>query len=270
VIARRPDGYHELETLFLALPWGDHVEVERRSEPGIRLRVDGDADGVPADASNLAFRAGAAWLEAAGSAFDGGLDIRLAKRIPPGAGLGGGSSDAGTVLRLLDEAFGAVDRDALRRVAEALGADVPFFLGGETLAIGRGRGDEIESLGGSPPEQVVVILSGRVHETARVFAEVTSTGSSRNLARMHAALRTGDPQRLRAAHHNALREPAIRAYPEFGGWIAEVEGRLGRSPCMTGTGSTLYDLPEPGEARDVLRRLEGLDARLVLVQEPLP
>lgn len=227
--------------------------------------MSGDAAGVPDDETNLARRAASAWLDAAGSGFAGGLTIRLTKQIPAGAGLGGGSSDAGAVLRLLEAEHGSIGREALARIAARLGADVPFFVAGHALALGRGRGDLVEALPGTPPREVVLILPGTVHDTGRVFARVSHLGRSGRLEDARAALEAGDAAGMRAAHHNALKGPAIRAYPAFGTLLEEVERRLGRPPAMTGTGSTLYDLPDPGEAQDVLRRLEGLDARCLVV-----
>ena len=173
VLGQRPDGYHDLETLFLALDWGDEVEVRPRSEAGVTLHLAGGAGGeVPEGAENLAARAATAWLEAlaaSGRNAPAGLEVRLAKRIPVGGGLGGGSSDAGTVLRLanaLPGVTGLAHQD-LERVARGLGADVPFFLTGGA-AVGRGRGDEIQALPRSPRFDVVLIHPPWGHATAQV------------------------------------------------------------------------------------------------------
>ena len=112
MVGRRPDGYHELESLFLPLDLADEValDVEDAAATRVVLELAGEAAGIPADAENLAVRAAKRFLEAAG--LRRALRIRLAKRIPAAAGLGGGSSDAGAVLRGL---AGALPRRLARR-----------------------------------------------------------------------------------------------------------------------------------------------------------
>jgi 4-diphosphocytidyl-2-C-methyl-D-erythritol kinase len=155
VLAPRPDGYHEIETLFQAVELADRLEVARTSG-GIELEVE-DADLGPA-AENLVHRAAQTYLEHTGLPF--GVQVRLQKRIPAGAGLGGGSSDAAAVLRALEiladgEGLGA---SRLSELGSELGSDVPFFLGGSTLAVGRGRGERLEPRVALPAASVVVVL----------------------------------------------------------------------------------------------------------------
>jgi 4-diphosphocytidyl-2-C-methyl-D-erythritol kinase len=268
VRGKRADGYHELETLFLALAWGDDVDLYPLDEPGVVLNISGDV-AVPAGPDNLAVRAAEAWFEAAGerSPF-AGARIRLVKRIPVGGGLGGGSSDAAAVLRLLQERAGPEARLAdedLLRVARGLGADVPFFLSGGA-AVGRGRGDEIEPLPHVRPLTFVLVTPPWAHETATVFrfaGQRLRPIPPGGLALAIAALRSGSPERVRAAHENALALAAMRAYPAFTRFTSEVERALGRAPCLSGTGATLFDVPDAGEADVVVQRLRNLPARVV-------
>jgi 4-diphosphocytidyl-2-C-methyl-D-erythritol kinase len=266
----RPDGYHELATLFLALLWGDDVAARPSTVPGVRLAVEGDPS-VPDGDENLAARAARAFLDAArkaGRTPPAGADLALVKRVPVGAGLGGGSSDAAAVLRELDRRAGPLDPEALLEAAKALGADVPFFLRGGA-AIGRGRGDEIEPVAKPPPLEVVLVIPAWGHETKRVFTFVgrrIHAAPRDGLERAVEALASGIPERIRDAHFNALAVPAMAAYPEYLRFTSSVERALGRPPCMSGSGSALFDVPDPGETDDVLRRLEGLPARLVAVR----
>ena len=132
VLFRRPDGYHELDSVFSAIDLFDTVTIEKSSE--ITLEVEGSD--VAADESNLAWKAA--------RALGLGARIQLTKRIPAGAGLGGGSSDAAAVLLGLHELYEKPVRiPELTKVARALGADVPFFLHGG-LARCRGIGDLVE------------------------------------------------------------------------------------------------------------------------------
>lgn len=156
VLHRRPDGFHELESLFQAIDLCDRVVVARGGE-GVRLLVEGPDLG-PVE-QNLAHRAARAFLDALGEGSGSGVAIRLEKRIPAGAGLGGGSSDAAAVLRCMNTLWGdplaAADLSA---VGASLGSDVPFFLGGCALAWGRGRGEELVGLPPLPVARMVVVL----------------------------------------------------------------------------------------------------------------
>lgn len=264
----RPDGYHELETLFVALEFGDELEVAPEPVDGVRLTLTGGGE-VPAGPENLAVRAAEAWREAVGARSTWrGLSIQLIKRIPVGGGLGGGSSDAAATLRALQGLAPEATRlphEELAALAGRLGADVPFFLTGGA-AVGRGRGDQIEALPGVPPVEVVLITPPWGHETARVFrhaGERLRPLAPGGLAAAVAALRSGRPERIRAAHENALALAAMRAYPAFTRFTSEVERALGRPPCLSGSGSTLYDVPDPGEAEAVARRVRHLTSRVV-------
>jgi 4-diphosphocytidyl-2-C-methyl-D-erythritol kinase len=160
ILERRPSGFHDLETLFQAVALHDDLVVRRRPEQGVALRVRGADVGPPAD--NLVTRAATAFLEAAGgngSVDLEGVEIELVKRIPAGAGLGGGSSDAGATLRALAALFpGLVPTARLRSLAADLGSDVPFFTGTAGLALGRGRGERLTPLAPLPPAPVLLAL----------------------------------------------------------------------------------------------------------------
>jgi 4-diphosphocytidyl-2-C-methyl-D-erythritol kinase len=149
VLRRRHDGYHEIETVLQALDIYDQVGVtlgeERLSgEPDIAMTVTGDADGIPADETNLCWRAAALFCRK--RRVSGQLTIRLDKAIPAAAGLGGGSSDAAAVLVACDRLFGAgLEPAELEAMGAELGADVPFFVRGGT-ALGRGIGATLTAL----------------------------------------------------------------------------------------------------------------------------
>jgi 4-diphosphocytidyl-2-C-methyl-D-erythritol kinase len=152
VLGKREDGFHEVRTVLQAIDLCDEVEVEAARE--ISLVVE-PAGAVPVE-GNLVLRAAEALREATGVA--GGAAIRLRKRIPVAAGLGGGSSDAAATLLALRQLWD-VDRDksVIYRIAASLGSDVPFFLRGGT-AVGSGRGDALELLP-MPVERFAVVVT---------------------------------------------------------------------------------------------------------------
>ena len=267
IVGRRADGYHDLSTLFQTVDWGDTVVLDRSPLPVFDCDAEGlEIPGAPDD--NLALRAVKAYF-AAGALF-GGASVHIEKRIPIGAGLGGGSSDAATVLRLLEDETRAVGEARLLTVAAKLGADVPFLLKGGT-AVGSGRGDEIRPLAAAPPVEFVLIMPPFATETAKVYARAAERlrrAPKGGLEHAIAALASGVPSRIREAHHNDLAEAALRAVPELLWFTSKVERLLGRAPCMTGSGSTLFDVPEPGEAADVVARLVSLEGRREIVHTP--
>lgn len=137
VIGRREDGYHLLQSVFVLLDWCDTLHFERRSDGALNRRDLTEA--LPAD--DLCLRAARALQQASGSSF--GADISIAKAVPWGAGLGGGSSDAASTLLALNRLWGLNwSRQRLQQIALPLGADLPFFIGGQNAFVG-GIGEEL-------------------------------------------------------------------------------------------------------------------------------
>lgn len=172
VTGRRPDGYHTLESLFALLDFGDTLTLERRADDAV-LRTN-DVPGVPAEA-DLTLRAALALQRATGTRQ--GVAVTVAKRIPQGAGLGGGSSDAASMLLALNRLW-ALDlpRARLAEIAATLGADVPFFVGGQN-AIARGVGEVLAPV--TLPPLWLALAFPPVHvATAGIFAAPELTRST--------------------------------------------------------------------------------------------
>lgn len=146
ILRRRPDGFHELSTVFVALDWGDELTLEPAPGSEDVLEAVGPfAEETPADASNLVLRAATLLRERTGGRVPP-VRMRLHKRIPPQSGLGGGSSNAAAALVGLDELFALqTDRETLARIAAELGSDCAFFLDGGTQAA-TGRGEDRKSV----------------------------------------------------------------------------------------------------------------------------
>ena len=141
VVGRLPSGFHELKTIFATVSVHDTIEL---TETRGAISVQCDHPGVPNDETNLAHRAAALMREISGR--KSGVAIKIRKRIAMGGGLGGGSSNAATVLRALDATWGlGLGPTGLLEAAKSLGADVPYFLVGGP-ALGLGRGDDIHPL----------------------------------------------------------------------------------------------------------------------------
>jgi 4-diphosphocytidyl-2-C-methyl-D-erythritol kinase len=165
ILSKETSGYHGIETIFTLLDLADELTVERRGR-GIELVVEGAETG-PVE-SNLAFRAADLVLEATGRRF--GVGMRLVKRIPVAAGLGGGSSDGAAALHAVNRLAGdAVPRPEVLQLATRLGADVPFFASGAPLALAWGRGERMFRLPPPPAAPVLLVLPDFGVSTARAY-----------------------------------------------------------------------------------------------------
>ncbi len=287
VLRRRADRFHELRTIFQTIDLADEVEI-LPGEEGVALEVTGGS-GLPADQSNLAWRAAAGFLARWGRAGEG-VQIRLRKRIPIGGGLGGGSSNAATVLAgmtvLLGRSPGTTE---LAGLAAELGSDVPFFLHGGT-ALGTGRGEIIEQLPDpvAPPLELWLAVPPVAVATAAVFAAhrlpTQPDGGSSRPARGEGA--PGRVDGLPAAWQallgsNDLEPTCLALYPQ----VRDVYNHLSDSGAvavrLSGSGSTIFALfadraagQEAGDrlendtiwlpvktlSRDEWRRRSGLEA----------
>jgi 4-diphosphocytidyl-2-C-methyl-D-erythritol kinase len=253
VLGRRDDGYHEIETLMTPVDLFDEI-VLRRRPAGIGLRCD--VSWVPDGPDNLAWRA----AERALRRFDlpGGISIRLTKRIPAGAGLGGGSSDAAAVLAGVPRLFGRTPSPAeIQEEAAALGSDVPFFLHGAP-AICRGRGEIVEPLEDFPVRHYVLVVPGLQVDTKAVYdwlrLKLTAAEDPRKIV---PGLLMGEDCRVaERAWFNGLEEAAFQRYPELRALRGELERWAGRVVRMTGSGSGLFMSATDGkEATDLAAAL---------------
>lgn len=264
---RRPDGYHLLESLFAPLDLTDRLRVEVGSPaPGptgqrVSLRVSGErAAGVPADASNLVVRAAEAFLAAA-ERPDLGVAIELEKRVPAQAGLGGGSSDAGAVLRALGALLpGAVAQPALAAMALRLGADVPFFLDPRPAWV-RGIGEQIEPLPGLAPLVLLLVHPGAGLSTAAVYAAFDAIAGALTPPACGPTVTPPEgplePETLARLLENDLEPAALRLCPPLLRLRQRIAGAGALAVGMSGSGPTLFGVfsDEPA-ARQAAARMD--------------
>jgi len=245
----RSDGYHEVTTVMQTLSLSDSLKCS----PAERLDVVVDPDiGVPVS-ENLIYKAAVAL----GAALDRSPDVRIeaVKRIPHGAGLGGGSSDAAATLRMLAQHFGiAPESPVLLEAARSVGADVAFFLSGGTALLG-GRGDEIQTHLPTPEVDVVLIKPEDSISTAAAYKAFDDIGSSKHgdQARLLDACERNDRLALAQSIHNDFTDAAISLCPE----IADVldvcvthDGVLGCA--VSGSGSAVFAICVDAQAAERL------------------
>lgn len=215
---RRPDGFHDLTTVYQAVGLYDDVVLERAA--GLTVEVTGeDVDRVPTDDSNLAVRAVRLLAEHTGQSPDVAISIR--KGIPVAGGCAGGSADAAAALVGCDVLWGTgLTRDELGAVAARIGSDVPFSLHGGT-ALGTGRGEQLTPVLGQGTYSWVLALPEGGLSTPEVYAqldrqrETGPVGVVRDPAEVLTALRSGDAVALGRALGNDLQAAAVALRPEL-------------------------------------------------------
>ena len=261
VLELRDDGYHELRTLFQSIDLTDEVRASPRSDGQIVLRVVPD-DVVAAGESNLVLRAANALREWAG--VSAGAQLELIKRIPVGAGLGGGSADAAATLVLLD-ALWALDLgpEALGEIAAGIGADVPFFLCGGT-ALGIGRGDELHPLPDLENYAVVVCLPQLEVPTAEVFSQFDCRLTSEVLdatvyAFVAGRMEAGKERPPWERFFNDLEPVVIARWPEIDRVLQALRATRPLHSAVTGSGAAVFAVYSGTEA--ALRAVVDLDDR---------
>lgn len=255
VTGRRADGFHELLSVAAPLAWGDTVSVEAG---GRMFSVECDAEGIPTDASNLAIRAAAAFAQAAG--WEGGARFAITKRIPAGAGLGGGSSDAASVLMALNSlAGGPLGAAGLSRAASTVGSDCALFLSGGPVVM-RGRGERVEAL----PEAASVRMRGRRILVFKPGFAIPTAWAYGRLAASAGGYAPGPWAEERLASwiagpapaedllFNSMEPPAFGKFPSIPILLDSIRSRFGVAAGMSGSGSACFALlPEDADAGPV-------------------
>ncbi len=263
ILGRRPDGFHDLETLFHPVPLCDELTFETAAEAGIRFTCDHPE--LPTDRSNLVVRAAERFLEE--SRLSGqGVRIHLAKRIPLAAGLGGGSSNAAQTLTGLNDLLGCpLPPEALDRIAAALGSDVNFFLQDRPArATGRGeRVEPVEAFGSLKGCGLILYHPGFGISTAWAYRELARypdalNGRPGRVERLERALRSGDLAEAGRQFYNSLEAPALHKYPVLGLYQSFFREHGAWASLMSGSGSTTFALfPDETTARSAVVPFEA-------------
>jgi 4-diphosphocytidyl-2-C-methyl-D-erythritol kinase len=228
VLGRRPDGFHDIETLMAPLDLADRLEVDLKDSPGVDFSCSDSS--LPMDGSNLVCKAVAAFSHAIGRDF--GVRIHLEKNIPHGAGLGGGSSDAAAVLKALNELLGVgFSVEELENLAASIGSDVPFFIRC-VPAICRGRGERIEPVAGIRGAEILLVKPPFPVSTAWAYGAWAAAPKSDA---------TFAPKFGSISMVNDLEAPVFSKHlqlPVLKRWLAAQHGVV--AAMMSGSGSTVF------------------------------
>jgi 4-diphosphocytidyl-2-C-methyl-D-erythritol kinase len=237
VLRRTAGGYHELRTILQSIALHDTLTFEAGSGP---FRLECDDLGCPADRTNLVWRAAETMVRAAGGrGVPRDIIIRIAKRIPMQAGLGGGSSDAAAALRGFAALWRVKIPDArMHAMAAALGADVPFFLEGGTV-LGLERGDRVFPLIDRPRAWVTLVIPSFGVSTREAYGWFDEARSARRDRRRPAPARAGLHEPA-----NDLQPAVVRRHPEIGRIAAALRREGAIEAAMSGSGSAVFALFE--------------------------
>jgi 4-diphosphocytidyl-2-C-methyl-D-erythritol kinase len=247
ILGRRPDGFHELETILHPVNVCDRLTFERDAH-GIKLMCD-DAT-LPTDGQNLVHRATTAFLQAA--KITDGVRIHLEKKIPLAAGLGGGSGNAATTLLALNELFDRpLASEKLHELATALGSDVPFFLQNKP-ALATGRGEKIQPLEDFPALRgrafLLIhpgfgILTAWAYQALARFPEALN-GRPGRAQKLISKLQTGGLHAAGGEFYNSLEAPAFEKFPVLALFLEFLRVNGAHAALMSGSGSTTFAIAE--------------------------
>lgn len=242
ILSREPGGYHQLETLFQRIALADSVTVRTG---GAGRSLDCSITNLGPTERNLAWRAAAAYADAAGGPAN--FHIEIEKRIPVGGGLGGGSADAAAVLRALNAlAEAPLDERTLAAVAFSLGADVPYLLSTHALALGSGRGERLLPLEPLPSREVVLAVPPFGVSSADAFGWFDEQKASRRSG-TRATLAAGrqlEWRTIAALAANDLEDAVVAHHPEIGSLRDSLRKSGALVAQMSGSGSTVFGVFE--------------------------
>lgn len=232
--AARADGYHQVRTVLQAIDLHDTLTFTARPGP---FTIRCEAEGVPTDSRNLIWKAAFELSRAMGRSTVDGIDVRLDKRIPTEAGLGGGSANAAAALRALNVLWDAgLDSIGLSAVARLVGSDVPFFLVGGA-AYGSGRGDDLLPLADLRPFHVVLAKPGFGVPTPAAYGWFDLDGAVQDAPRSLAAW----PEAALSVR-NDLEPPVARRHPLVAELVEAFEQAGAAAAAMSGSGSCVFGL----------------------------
>ena len=268
ILSRRPDSYHEIESLLVAVSLYDTLQFE--NEPTGEIRLECEEAGLPTGPGNLVYRA--ASLLRARSARKAGAAIRLQKRIPIAAGLAGGSSDAAATIAGLNELWHlGLSTGQMMSVGAELGSDVAFFFS-TPAAWCTGRGEVVTRLSLKYPLWFVLLCPPFGLATADVYRATTVPDRVEDSSLFLSAARAGDVDEIGRRMHNRLQEAAEKLCPALRRYQARLKSFGPAGQMMSGSGASLFALcRNQEEAQAIARGLrvgseEGMDQRVFIVR----
>ncbi len=245
ILGKRPDGYHQLATVMQAIGLWDTLTISiRDAAASARINLHTEGWPVPRHGENLCCRAARTFLDAVGQDWQVEICIRLLKRIPPGGGLGGGSSNAAAVLTALNVATGCpLDEEELLELGAHIGSDVPFFLSSASTALATGRGEQIRPLRSVAGIWFVVAWPGEPVSTRWAYSQISgddfSDGSFTNSLE-EAIAEEKDILSAPELGYNAFFRPVTRARADIGRLVELLKSIGARQVGLAGSGACVW------------------------------
>ncbi len=268
VLAKRPDGYHELRMIMQSIGLYDEIRLTVTQEPGIRLRTD--APGLPTDRRNLAYRAATLLMEEFG--IGQGLEISLNKKIPMAAGLAGGSADAAAVLKGVSQLFGLnLSMEELQKRGVQLGADIPYCLMMGT-ALAEGIGEKLTRLPDAPACHVLLAKPPIEVSTGFVYGNLKADRLKEHpdIDGQIAAIHDENFEKMAELMGNVLETVTIPAHPVIQELKDEMRSLGAVGAMMSGSGPTVFGLfdeeDRAGEAYERMKHNRGDDCEVILTR----
>jgi len=249
VLGKRPDGYHELDTVFQTISLHDSITFAITDDPQITLTCDDPS--LPVDEQNLVWRAAADLQKRA--AIKKGARIRLEKRIPAQAGLGGGSSDAAVTLLALAHLWQLSVSEELLEIAESLGADVPFFFFGGGTVLGMGIGNKIAPLPDLPEKSLLVIKPNANISTRQAYELLNApalTTPEPNPILFSSLANSSFDSLISDAVRNDLEAVAFQLAPEIERAKKALLKTGARAALLAGSGAAVFGIFDNGDAQE--------------------
>ena len=269
VVGRRPDGYHEIESIFHGISLADLLELRPTAGDDVEVDMEvsrGPEKAVPKLEENLAYLAARALVERGLTAT--GVHIAITKNIPIGAGLGGGSGNAAGVLVALNELWrGELSSEDLDTVGLSVGSDVPYCLSGGTM-LATARGENLSPLPSPRELHFVLGMSDVPLLTRDVYEKWDELGveAEHGSAPLALALGTGDAHEVGSLLHNDLEPAAFALRPELEELKKVISGAGALGTSLTGSGPTLFGIAaDEDHARDIAGKIEDRFAQVEVV-----
>jgi len=265
VTGDRPDGYHNLATLFAKISLADGLTLKKTEKPGVSLKVVNKANLKPLKTGdNIVYKAAMAFFEA--FKINPAVEITLVKKIPVGAGLGGGSSDAAAALKGLCRLYGVnADKNIkkLRAAALALGSDVPFFLTRGAFSAGTGRGELLTPVKSKGRLPVIILVypgvpvyTGPVYKALKPVAAFETAGNIKKFKLLIKALQAGKPLNdWGRLLFNRLEEPVLPRYEAVRRAKEDLIKAGAASVLMSGSGASVFALSEDRASADKISKI---------------
>ena len=263
VVGKREDGFHDIHSVMTVLSLSDTVTLTATDAPETSITLSVAGTSLPTDGQNLSYRAVAEYLSAAH--ITANVTVKLEKRIPVSAGLGGGSADAAATLRLMQKAFHALPKDALYEIAARIGSDVPFCLcGGAALCLGRGERITPVTLSAEIP--VVVVKSDESVSTPMAYRRLDAlyndfkSGEREETARCDAlimAMQRGDASEIFPLLYNIFEDVSLPECPKASAFCDTLRKNGAARVLMAGSGPTVIGFFDSMKAAKKAARMLG-------------